>query len=211
VGVRLADLGDADGNPYELGVKCDDSATATQIVAVGYVPNNVARDARFETVLGTAGADEYGVVFVPPAPMRLVGVRWTGRMGGDTDIVLYDSGGAALQTLSLDASIQTSSGATPHSVRLADYDLTAGATYRVTVKPTTTTDVRLGYYDLRSAANSQQAVGAAASTWQLTKRLNGGAWTDVDTQLPTMVLLIGAIDDGASTGGGFEAVAIFGG
>lgn len=151
----------------------------------------------------TAGADEYGSYFSFPFPVRVTGAGFFGAMEGDLDIVLYDSDGTSvLATASLDASVQSTSTAVriretffPSSPTLA-----ANTAYRVALKPTTTTAVSIHVVSLFSAAAGGQFPGGTAV--QLTKRVDAGSWTQVDTQRCLIWLLLDQADDGAGGAGG---------
>jgi hypothetical protein len=153
---------------------------------------------------GTAGADEYALIFQFPFPVRVAGAAFHGRLSGDADLVLYDSNGSTvLQSVSLDKDVTQSISTGPIQARFASAQSLAKATsYRLAVKPTTVTDVRLHYLDCPSAASLDQL--PCKRNFHLSKRVDGGSWTEVTTQRPVISLFVEACDD--ASGGGASVI-----
>ena len=76
--------------------------------------------------------------------------------------------------------------------------LTAGATYRVTVAPTSTDRVSLLRFLFNSNGLLAQAFGVT-NVYE-TQRQNGGSWLDVTTSTIDIALIVDQIDDGVQTG-----------
>jgi len=164
-----------------------------------YIPNVYPGNlTSIDYASNTALADEYGLLMPMPA-CRVSGMGWYGRLGAAADLVLYDTDGSTpLETFSFDSDNQANAAQDgERSVRFAPRTLTAGD-YRVVLKPTTTTSVRMNYIDCNAAADLDQLSGG--SGFKLTRRVDAGSWTNVDTQRPMVWLLVDQIHDGTSSG-----------
>lgn len=149
----------------------------------------------------TAGADEYAMLFVPQAPMRASGIWANVDLDADADLVLYDSGGSALATCSIDSAQRSGTGGQPIWARFStSQSLTSGATYYIAVKPTTASNVTI--YTLQPNSTTHMQAFPGGGDWYLATRVDAGAWTTFTDELPVMGLVIDGVDDGASGGGG---------
>lgn len=128
-----------------------------------------------------SATDEYALECSFPGPVRIDGVSglWFPNTGGDLDVICYD--GTTPMTngsVSIPAAYrnQTSSSHFDHCFAAfpGEVRLCANTTYRIAVKPTTTNNVSLRYFDVSAANHFTAHVGG--STWALTGRVNGGAW-----------------------------------
>jgi len=125
--------------------------------------------------------DEYALEFSFPAGEQLEGASWmmshdTGS--SDAELNLY-TGTTVLATVALDASHKATAAATIDSAHAAApfdgvQNLTGGATYRLGIKPTTTNDIRLYYFDVAAAGHLQAHIGGTG--WVLTSRTDAGSW-----------------------------------
>lgn len=154
----------------------------------------------------TAGFDEYGIHFTLPFPSRVIGI---GAMLGlvstssDYDAVIYGPDGTTvLASSSVDGHNSPQITAVVRETYFsAPVELAANTVYRATLKPTTANLIAPRYMELFSAAARAQIPGG--TNFQLTKQLDvSGSWTEVDTQRPSMWLLVDQSDDGAGSGGG---------
>lgn len=145
----------------------------------------------------TSTADEYGLKFQVPFACKVNGGWMSSDIDGDGDIILYDSDGStALATASIDKD-QDANGGRFYFTFSAEVTLLANTYYRLVLKPTTTTNLTLRYFEVASAALLDMCdLGQLA---HLTNRADAGAWTDVTTQRPWMGVQISAIDIGASS------------
>jgi hypothetical protein len=153
----------------------------------------------------TAGADEYALEFSFPFPVKVDGgqaVLSNSAAGANFDFVLYD-GTTALETLSVDGNQL----ATTSNVRGAYFShtqqqsLAANTTYRLALKPTTTSSVSLVTFDVAAAVHFQaHPMGA---NWVLGSRLDAGSWAAANTtRRPLIFVRVSACDDGTGGGGG---------
>lgn len=154
------------------------------------------------TFNNTSTPDEIGVRFQVPGPVRVSGV-WL-HMDGDAacDIVLYDSDGStALGTISYSSDNRV---ATNAQLYLLDFNTTISlskdTTYRLTYKPTSASNISIGEF----IVNSSTQLGAmpGGTTMYRTHRTDGGSWTEDDTNVPQIGLIIDQIDDGTGSGSG---------
>ncbi len=151
----------------------------------------------------TAGTDEYALSFQMPFTTRLKCVAGSIAGAGDYEIIFY-TGTTATQTITVDKDQHSGSAqrfetfcfTTPPTV-------TANTTYRVGIRPTTTTSITLQIVTFNSNATMAQVGGGTGFT--LGTRLNQGAWdADTTTQRPQIFLLF---DQFTTSSGGNGASA----
>lgn len=144
--------------------------------------------------------DERAAKFSFDAPVRVAGAWGTIDLDNDCDLVLYNSGGTALATVTLDASQRTGSVALPVIGRFdTSVTLTAGQTYYLAVKPGGSAVSMITF----SAAGASQMQGYPnGGDWYLSTRTDEGSWTDTTTEWPVLGLIIDGVDDGGGGGGG---------
>ena len=147
--------------------------------------------------LNTGGADEYALKITPPFACRAAGL-WTMfgvAAGADYEALLY-SGTTALATAAIDGDF--TAGTAGLGLRFNFFPtpvtLTAGATCRLAIRPTTATSITYRNYTLE-AAGSEQGLGVPQGTCQST-RLDQGAWSDQTTTFPCLGLILDQLDDG---------------
>ncbi len=127
--------------------------------------------------------DEAGMAFTVDLGYTLSGIacRIAPSAGASVTYVLnvYDSGGSVLSTQTLDNDI----GSSPSAVRYFHFPLTspltltAGALYRVTLSPVSTTSGLALYYGGFASAALMDVI-EFGSDWYMTTRTNAGSWTD---------------------------------
>jgi hypothetical protein len=151
---------------------------------------------------GSATFDEAGITFTPNFSFKATGVSGLFSLAGDADMVVYDSDGTtALETLSLDKDIKIGTGSymffQPFS---QERTFTKNLTYRITLKPTSGTNVTLFYFDVSTNNHLNAISGGSSVTW--TQRVDAGAWTQNNVRRPFFSLQVSQIDDGTGSGGG---------
>lgn len=172
-------------------------------VPMGCQPHRSQSSSSFSTGSNST-PDERGLKFTAPKDLRVAGcwVRTT-NTGSDFDIVLYDSADSVLATASYDGEYSTGSG---NAILLFDatVNLTEGATYRVVMKPTETSNTGFMSFDLFYTDCDLMYGGSFTGT----SRTNAGAWTDDDS----LMMCIGIVADGVDipAGGGGSAYAFAG-
>jgi hypothetical protein len=179
----------ADGGTYVGLPPSSSSVPATAAFGSGSTPN------------------EIGALFQVPVNMTVVGAGYfhrqttlaaTGRLG------LYDNAGTLQRSGSYPAGafgITSTYGV--HEVEWAGYDLTAATNYRLG-HLATSADTRQ-HLEVALASSGQRASLPQGASWQRTSRTNSadtGAWTDVDTTLPLLYLIVSHIDLSLTVGGG---------
>lgn len=163
--------------------------------------------------------DEGGLAFSVPFPcaLRMVGVFRGGSSStlSDYDVVLYDSGGSVLATVSRLAEV--SSGVTRRWDFLylpADITLAINTLYRLVVKASSTGQVQVTYYVFNSAALMNTI--EYGTSWYATARTDAGSWTDYNNttdgfRRPRLALGIVSLDNGTGGSGGGLKLAGSGG
>lgn len=142
--------------------------------------------------------DERGIKFTLPFPARVIGAWLTvsAPASANFDIVLYDSGGSVLTSCSIDVAKYKNNLAQAYRVFFGTrVSLVAGSAYYLIVKPTqATANVTLARWNF--STSSALRATFAPNAWQAV-RTDAGAWTEDQTQLPSMGLVIDKLDDGA--------------
>jgi len=152
-----------------------------------------ARLQNIPTINTNSTPDEIGNNFQLPYRAR-ASAAWARAGGsGDFDLVLYDSGGSVLASVSHDASMRQSANTIVTELFSSDVILEANTTYRIVMKPTTTTSCSvLSYLDLNRNASP------GLTNWQAQQRTDAGAWTNLTGE---QVASIGLVIDQVDTGG----------
>lgn len=157
-----------------------------------------------------------GLRFKLPFPTRISGVSFNTDTSphGDFLVQLYASDGVTVLTSTTVVARETSydaHGATVFLVRAifdATADLVKDVYYRVGVKPTSTTDVRLTYLDVQTAATMDGLSGGQDfhyTTSDVAVPTGEGDWTQTTTRRPFLFLMFNAFDDGAGGSCGEKA------
>jgi len=152
--------------------------------------------------------DEFGLRFRLPSSScssySVAGVLVSGLLGtGDWDLVLYDSNGTTeLQNITIDKDQIYNAASWPHHVYFNETTLSAllpNTYYRVTLRPTSGTNMGTTHYWTLKSAGDRNALTNQAADINWCERADAGAWTDTDTRLPVMQLII---TDMTASGGG---------
>jgi hypothetical protein len=211
--------------PYAIHVTNTINATRLPLIFAHYTDDGgfwqslsedlIPLDATVSSVSYDTGTtpDEIGVVFIPSQPCRLNRARiWMmpAATGGNFDVIVYDSGGGVLDTVSYDGDQVSTVG----SMRFLEHwlsaglELTAGSTYRIAVKPTTTNNVQQQYYLIGAGAAGASAFPGRFVNYFYTTRTDAGAWTNYNNgsdgyRWPAGFYLgFDAFDDAAGGAGG---------
>lgn len=123
--------------------------------------------------------DEYGNVWNLNYPVEIRGLWAFVDSDNAGDLVLYNSAGTALETLSVAATPRQTTSLNAILFPCSPRELPAG-TYRIVLKPTTTSSCSLNYLDVLSLAHLDGMQGG--QTMYSTTRTDGGAWTDLNTR-----------------------------
>lgn len=175
-------------------------------------------------IQSTSSPDEIGVRFVIPSGLcdtfkiRGIGLAFDAIGGSTFTISLYEgTSRTALQNVDIDSdqlSIGAAGTGNANGVAEIYFDestlstLTAGTTYRVTIKATSTvTAGRLRSAIMPAAGDMTAWIGTDATYYQT--EWNGSSYTDRDTYLPPIQLLIDDITE-PSGGGGLAANPLVG-
>jgi hypothetical protein len=153
--------------------------------------------------------DEQGLYFSFPYPVTVAGAWMVADLDGAADLILYDADGSStLRSLSFDSDVrQTTTNLVLKRKFTSPVTLTANTSYRLVLKPTTTTLIVLPNFDVNSAA----VMGAfeGGQDFHFTSRTDEGSWSQTTTRRPMMGLMIEAFDDGTGGGGGGEPVHLY--
>jgi hypothetical protein len=154
----------------------------------------------------TSGTKEYGNILRVGAPLRAYGIMVGNTFGGDCDLILYsDPLGTpvAERTRSVDlntvnASTVQSNGFFPFATT---YDLVVGTDYAVIAKPTSATNVTMGYKTFNASAH-QSAEVLGTTCYAVNRDTGAFAAQNSSKDRFTIGLLVGASDDGAGGAAG---------
>ena len=138
--------------------------------------------------------NECGAVFQLPTSVRTVGAEWLGSDANcDVVVTLYSESDQVLaQAAMMGACLP---GIRRHRVTWGSpVTLQANTTYRLTIRPTTTTYVR--YHSAGAPSNEAMDQLPGGRLWYGTQRTFGGAWTDE----PTNRYNLGLVLDGVAGG-----------
>jgi hypothetical protein len=180
------------GTYYDIGVPCF-ASIGTASVAVN-----------------TGSADEYAMPLACTFDCRAAGI-WAYFQAGtaaDFEAILYE-GTTARATATVDGDLFTSTPQIGFFKFATPYELAAGTTYYLAIRPTTTTASTLSYYVVSAAGHVATFGGTDAMNY--ITRLDQGSWASATTTRKFPVgLIIDKIDDGAGGGGGSVAMPVSG-
>lgn len=157
----------------------------------------------------TGTADEYALEIPVPFNCKVSGayvLAGATAATADYDVVLYDGTTAMTGgTVSRDGNWHTTASERRplEIVFTQEITLTAGTTYRLSVKPTqTTSNVSIAMFDVNAAGH--MALHPLGTSCVLTTRLDSGSWAAVTTtRRPIFGLIVSAVDAGSGgTSGG---------
>ena len=190
------------GTGMSYGTSWGNATLGSGAMAVKYDDGSIEGTALASTAVNVAvrsntSPDEVGCKFTVPAAVTCFGARaqvhTTFGSSATIEIVLYDGSNTVLATGTVgDKDYVDDQGIV--SVFWAGVSLAATTTYRLVVKPTTTTngDVNVPKWTFESAAALAALPGG--DTWQYTSRADAGAWTDDNVSVCPMGLWVSDID-----------------
>lgn len=164
--------------------------------------SGIAGEAYNSGTTSGSGGDERGLIFQVPHSCKVRGFWANVDIDNDAEVVLYDSDGASvLGTMSLDPNVRTLTVAhVYHGTFATEITLQKDTSYRLALKPTTGSNVGLMVGSVPSAAAMDAYPGGQACHY--TARTDGGLWAQTTTKRPFMGVILSALDDGATAGGG---------
>ena len=192
-----------------------DASSNTQLVP-GFAPISAVAKTAFNN---TSATRERGASLIPRVPMRVIGWYVVGQLfNGDCDVVLATTDGTARLTFTGDKDwgsayvTGTSYGVFQRGYFSSTYDLAAGTTYYLTLKPSSATDANLLDVTIIDTSDAGGFAGFAAGTdCKLVTRDSGGTYTISSTQRPfSLGLIVSHLDDGAGGGGGLASPVVHG-
>lgn len=183
-------------NTYTFALEYDDTNYYQNIV-IGPAVNTVDL---FHT--GTV-YDEQGNYVTFPFSFRAIGFWVFTEADQPFDMILYDSSSNVLANCSPSNDIRysTSTGFLYYlfdSNPASNYTIAASTYYRIVMKPTSATNTPCYYFTV-PAASAMSAFGLGGNCIRTT-RVDGGAWTNYDTQRCAIGLLYDQIDIGGGGG-----------
>lgn len=172
-------------------------------------------DGSYEYVVGTAPykdintvayntgstPDERGLYFQYPVGIRVWGCWALIDPDGDGDFNLYDADGSTvLATATTRNAIRATANQGYHVYPFdARATLSAATNYRLTLMPAGVTSLTLIESDVNSVALMGGMPGGP--NFHHTSRTNAGAWTQTDTKVPWLGLIVDGIDSGGGSSG----------
>lgn len=168
------------------------------------VPGTIPVSAITAGPFNNTSSAKRGLLFTPPMNARLVGIRWyNSNATGDYDVCVRTGDAAGTEIGSSCTSFLGAYGVGVNNAAMTVYfdnavTLTAGTLYRITIEPTSATNVNVTTWTI--VAN--QFGGTPAGTTGVYTSAVSGTWTDSTTQQPMMDAILDQIDDGAGGGGG---------
>lgn len=147
--------------------------------------------------------DEAGALFQVPFACKVNGALVKASASATTFAVkLYDADGSTVlaSKTAIDSEWESGAGGARRVLFSSEITLAAATSYRLTILPEAATNVTVYSVTVDSAGTLEAWPGGANFYW--TQRTDGGAWTDTNTKIPQVALLISSLADGASSGGG---------
>jgi hypothetical protein len=140
----------------------------------------------------TSNPDERGMIFQVPLAMSVSGFWFLGNFSsaGALNVVLYDTNSNILTSLTLDTD-QSVAGQVHRGVFPTSPTLQPNSDYRITIKPTTDTNINLSHFNVFSTDIMKIVPGSG--TWQLTTRTDNGSWTNTSISRPWMGLFFDGV------------------
>lgn len=183
-----AKSGDTDGS-LNVAIKYSDDSFATIAGALPLLSSTLL------SYWAPSSPDEYALRLQVPVGVRVVGAWGYFDHNGTPELVLYNSGGSILTSLTLDPDVQELSSASTRYYTFPDaIDLDASTTYYLALKAGG--DDLVGLY--QSTVSSAAIFGAWPGGTEMyqASRTDGGAWTATTTARPILGLIVDAIEAG---------------
>lgn len=141
--------------------------------------------------------NERGAVFQVPTSVRTVGAEWLGSdRDGDAVVTLYSESDQVLAQAAMPGALLSGQNTRrTHRVTWGSpVTLHANTTYRLTIRPTTTTSVTFFLAGVPSNEAMDQLPGGRL--WYGTQRTFGGAWADEPARRYTLGLILDGVAGG---------------
>jgi len=152
-----------------------------------------------------SAADEIGNKFRLPFKARCCGVLNMADMDAAGDLVLYDASDTVLASVSVGAVYRASASANrAYQMFSSPVTLDANTWYRLVLKPTSASNVSVGY--MTGFSEAAMAALPDGTNCIKTARADAGAWTDTATIRCQLGVLIDQLDDGAGGSGGSHPI-----
>jgi hypothetical protein len=184
---------------WQMGLKYDDGTYAN--ISPELLPIVLLISNAFAS---NSTPDEYALRFQVPVECELSAVMLRMTANNFFDLVLYDAGDNVVFTVTHDPDFSIGGGNLV--IVVPDTILTANSTYRLAVKPTTTSSITL--YSTTVNVNANFGAFPGGIEFYRSTRTDGGAWTDSNITRPWMNLFFNGIDGGSSGGGGGSFLSI---
>jgi|GEM_PF-4160719 len=157
-------------NGLAFGIKTDGASWWLPFCAMPWMTSGIVNSGSYGS---SSTPDEHGNKLTLPAG-NLVGLWVASDLDGAADIVCYDNAGSVVKSVSLDPAQRALTSYANFCVRFPGIAIAEG-TYRIIMKPTTTTTVTrfLATYD--SSQDNGRSMGTNCCH---TSRTDAGAWTD---------------------------------
>lgn len=133
----------------------------------------------------SSGTDEYALKFSPPVNGTITGVSLgvTVATGADFDVVLYN-GTTSVASVSIDANTWDATASSLGYIPFPATSVSAGTTYYLALKPTTTNNVTVAFNTV--ASNSYLGALPQGTGWVRSSRADAGSWSDTTTIVPNI-------------------------
>jgi len=170
---------------FGAGVMYDDNCIAAPAI-MGY---------QYDIDTGTT-PDEVGAQFTVPFACACTGaaiMRGVSVVSSDYVMTIYDDAGGTVATSgTVDISQGNQDAGMFAMHRWSSVNLEADTPYRLTLRPTSTGNVRVSVATVNEAESRYWFT--EGTRWQLTQRTDAGAWSQVATALPMMGLILSSFD-----------------
>lgn len=160
----------------------------------GVIPSDTVGQTTYAS--DNATQDETGILFQVPFPCRVTGIWLYSDIDAadDFDVVLYDSSNTVILTNSFDANVRRDALSNNQWLMFSSTAVLAiNSNYRIIIKPTTTNALTVNWYTVKSSDVLGATSGGA--NWYWTQRVDAGAWTDTNTKVMYIGLLLDGFDD----------------
>ena len=201
--------------PYQIvnvGTPTKAITSVTPTIALGssattfyQVPGTLPISAYTAGAFNNTNSAKRGILFTPPMNGRITGVRWFNSGNtGDFDACVRTGDAAGTEIGSSCTSFEGDNNSANFTATMTVYfdnpvTATAGTAYRVSIEPSSATNVNVSTFTLPSA---DYFSGSPAGSTAVYTSFATATWTDSTTQLPLMDVIFDQVDNGAGSGGG---------
>lgn len=166
--------------------------------AMGVIPANATGNPTFNS---GSTPDEIGNRITLPFSCRAAGAWMYADIDNVASVVLYDTDGTtALETVAIVPNERSGTTTCYYFIPFSSSrTLTINSTYRIVLKPTSTSNV--GYSRMTVLSAAQMGMLPLGTNCYETSRTDAGSWTDDNTSRISIGLLIDQLSDNAGAGG----------